>query len=109
MKDMNLTEEMTLWAVWQLEENAYGVTIRDHLSRSTGRKPPYGTLYSTLAKLDRLGYVRKIVADPHPVRGGRSKNFYRITPGGLAALKAAVELKTRLWNKKNVTALSKSG
>jgi PadR family transcriptional regulator len=108
MKDLNLTEEMILWAVWRLKDNAYGVTIRDHLRRKTGRRYPYGTLYSALAKLEKLGYARKSVADPSPVRGGRSKNYYRVTPAGIAALKNAVELKTTLWDKESVLALEKS-
>jgi PadR family transcriptional regulator PadR len=108
VKDLNLTEEMVLWAVWRLKDDAYGVTIRDHLFRKTGRRCPYGTLYSALAKLERLGFTRKTVADPSPVRGGRSKNFYRITTYGLAALKAAFELKTTLWDKESALALEKS-
>ena len=108
MKDLNLTEEVVLWAVWRLKEDAYGVTIREHLFRKTGRLHPYGTLYSALAKLERLAYAKKTVAGPSPVRGGRSKNYYRITPYGIAALKAAVELKTTLWDKESVLALEKS-
>jgi len=108
MKDLNLTEEMVLWAVWRLRDDAYGVTIRDHLGLKTGRRYPYGTLYSALAKLERLGYARKTVADPSPVRGGRSKNYYRITKYGLDALKAAFELKTTLWDEESVLALEES-
>jgi PadR family transcriptional regulator PadR len=108
MKDLNLTEEMVLWAVWRLKDDAYGVTIRDHLIRKTGRLHPYGTLYSALAKLERLGYARKTVADPSPRRGGRSKNYYRTTPSGIAALKAAFELKAALWDKDSVLALESS-
>jgi len=108
MKDLNLTEEMVLWAVWRLEDNAYGVTIRGHVREKTGRLFPYGTLYSALAKLEKLGYVKKTVAGASPVRGGRSKNYYRVTPYGLAALKAAFELKAALWDKDSVLALEKS-
>ncbi len=108
MKDLNLSEEMVLWAVWKLGDGAYGVSIRGHLIRKTGRRYPYGTLYSALAKLERLGYAKKTVADPSPIRGGRSKNFYRITPYGIAALKAAAELKTRLWDGDSVLALEES-
>ena len=108
MKDLNLTEEMVLWAVWRLKDDAYGVTIRDHLSLKTGRRQPYGTLYSALAKLEKLGYARKTIGDPSPTRGGRSKNYYRVTPYGIAALKSAVELKTTLWDRESVLALEKS-
>jgi len=53
MKDLDLIEEMILWAVWRLGDNAYGVTIRKQLSERTGRLFPYGTLYGVLAKLTR--------------------------------------------------------
>jgi len=108
MKDLNLIEELVLWAVWRLKGEAYGVTIRDHLAQKTGRRYPYGTLYSALAKLEKLGYARKTVADPSPWRGGRSRNYYRITPYGIAALKAALELKAVLWARDSVLALEKS-
>ena len=108
MKNLNLTEEMVLWAVWRLKGEAYGVTIRDHIVRNAGRQVPYGTLYSALAKLEKLGYARKTIADPSPTRGGRSKNYYRVTPYGIAALKAAVELKTALWDRESVLVLDKS-
>ncbi len=108
MKDLNLTEEMVLWAVWRLKDNAYGVTIRDYLFQKTGRRSPYGTLYSALAKLEKLAYTKKTVTDPSPRRGGRSKNYYRITPYGIAALKTALELKTTLWDRESILALEKS-
>lgn len=108
MQDISLTEEMVLWAVWRLQDNAYGVTIRRHVSQSTQRVFPYGTLYGTLAKLVRYGYVTKTMSDPSPIRGGRSKNYYRITQAGIAALKAALELRKSLWNEKTESALIKS-
>lgn len=98
MKDLTLTEEMILWAVWKLKTNAYGVTIRKQVSERTGRIFPYGTLYGILAKLGRKGYVIKRVSDPTPIRGGRSRNYYYITSQGREALKVAMELKKTLWD-----------
>ena len=108
MHDISLTEEMVLWAVWRLRDNAYGVTIRRHVSQTTERIFPYGTLYGTLAKLVRFGYLARTVSDPSPTRGGRSKNYYHITQSGIEALKAALELRKSLWNEKTESALSKS-
>jgi DNA-binding PadR family transcriptional regulator len=108
MEDLSLTEEMILWAVWRLEDNAYGVTIRKQLSERTRRLFPYGTLYGILAKLSRKGLLRKVVGDPSPVRGGRSKNYYTITSQGLEALKAALELKKSLWDKESEALLGRS-
>ena len=108
MKDFTLTEEMVLLSVWKLSDNAYGVTIRQHISKKTNRIFPYGTLYSALAKLEKKGYVQKSISDPIPERGGRSKNYYHITPEGLIALKKAMELKKILWDDDTQLALSES-
>lgn len=105
MKDLTLTEEMILWAVWKLETNAYGVTIRKQVSERTGRIFPYGTLYGILAKLCRRRFVTKSVSDPIPMRGGRSRNYYHITSRGREALKAAMELKKTLWDEESELAL----
>ncbi|MFC2158089.1 PadR family transcriptional regulator [Acidobacteriota bacterium] len=105
MKDLNSTEEMILWAVWKLKDNAYGVTIRKRLSEVVGRVFPYGTIYGVLAKFNRQGLVIQRVGGHSPVRGGRNKNFYFITPKGLSALKEALELKKALWNDESELAL----
>ncbi len=106
MKDITLTEEIVLLAVWKLRDNAYGVTVRQHISETTSRILPYGTLYSALAKLEKLGYLTKIVSDPTPERGGRSKNYYQVTPDGIAALKNSLDLRKSLWDDETQLALS---
>ena len=108
MDDLNLTEEMILWAVWRLGGHAYGVTIRKQVSERTGRLFPYGTRYGVLAKLTRMGCVTKSMGDPSPVRGGRSRNYYEVTARGIDALKAALELKQRLWDREARSDLSRS-
>ena len=108
MRDLSQIEEMILWAVWRLQGNAYGVTLRESLAEATGRIIPYGTLYSALARLSRIGFVFRTTGDPTPKRGGRSKNYYRITPDGLSTLKEALELKKSLWDPKTESALTKA-
>ncbi len=108
MKDLTLTEEMFLLAVWKLKDDAYGVTIRQHVSEETGRTYPYGTLYSALDKLARKDFLTRSTGDPSPERGGRRKYFYHITGQGIEALRAAMELKRLLWDPDTEMALSKS-
>lgn len=108
MKDLSLIEEMVLWAVWKLEDNAYGVTIRKQLAERTGRRFPYGTLYGALAKLTRKGLVNKNTGDPSPVRGGRSRNYYAVTDQGIEALRMALELKQSLWDRESQAHLGRS-
>ncbi len=108
MNDLSLSEEMVLWAVWKLEGRAYGVTIRRQLLERTRRHFAYGTLYGTLAKLNRQGYISKTTGDPSPVRGGRSRNYYAVTSLGLEALRVALELKNSIWDKDSEFSLIKS-
>lgn len=108
MKDLTLTEEMLLLTVWRLKENAYGVTIRKHVSQKTDRTFAYGTLYSALDKLVRMVYLTKTTGDPTPERGGRRKYFYHITEKGIEALKNALKLKQRLWDAETQMTINKS-
>jgi len=107
MKDLTLAEEMVLLAIWKLKDNAYGVTIRKQVSRSTKRIFPYGTLYSILDKLTKTRLITKIVSEPLPRRGGRSRNYYSITPEGISSLKVALQLKKSLWDEETIMILDK--
>jgi DNA-binding PadR family transcriptional regulator len=108
MKDLSTIEEIVLQAVWRLEDNAYGVTIRRFIVDKIQRRLPYGTLYSVLEAMQRKGFVSKRAGDPSPRRGGRSKNYFSITPRGIEALKAALELKNTLWDSFSQKALRES-
>jgi PadR family transcriptional regulator PadR len=99
MKDLTLTEEIVLLAVWKLKEDAYGVAIRKALSESTQRIFPYGTLYSALDKLTKKGLITKSSSDRY---------YYSVTPQGISALKKALELKRLIWDRKTILALEKS-
>jgi len=97
MKDLTLYESIILMAILRLKDNAYGVTIREKIERIAQRSISYGTLYSYLDQIHRKGYVSKSVGRPSPERGGRRKIFYKITPDGAKALKAAHKLQKTIW------------
>jgi DNA-binding PadR family transcriptional regulator len=77
-----------LAAVLSLEGEGYAVTIRAVVEQHTGRDVARGALYTTLARLEDKGLVRSILGDATPVRGGRPKRYYEVTPAGRAALRA---------------------
>jgi DNA-binding PadR family transcriptional regulator len=97
MKELTLSEIIFLLAIWRLEDNAYGVTIRKQIAKVTRKTYTYGTLYSALDQLFKKGYVIKIAGPPSPERGGRSKIFYKLTQEGIKALKASRELQKTIW------------
>lgn len=72
-------EMEALMAVWQLNENAYGVSIGEKLFERTGSRPSVGKLYSTLERLGEKGYVESRMGEKTAERGGRRKKFFRIT------------------------------
>jgi len=91
------TEEAILLAIYQLGDNAYGVTIRQQLEVMIGKGVSVGAVYVPLARLTRRGLLTATVGDPTPERGGRRKRFYRITPAGLLALKKTKRLHDAMW------------
>ena len=97
MTILSKAEEMILVAIYRLEDNAYGVTIRQQILDTADKDYTYGTLYGLLEQLVRKEYVIRIKGDPTPERGGRSKTFYELTPEGIEALKNAMEVHQRVW------------
>jgi DNA-binding PadR family transcriptional regulator len=91
MKELTSNETAILLAVLSLEKEAYGVALKDYLSKFVHRKMSYGTLYSYLDQLFRKGFLAKALGAPVAERGGRAKIYYRLTKQGRTALKAAYE------------------
>lgn len=98
MKDLTKIEEMLLIAIWHLREKAYGVKIRQYVSAVAGRELTYGHLYSALNQLVIKKYVDKSVRQTQAKRMGRPRIFYTISPQGVQALKAALEMNEKLWS-----------
>jgi len=79
-------EQMVLLALIRLEDNAYGMTIRQTIQERSRRPVAIGQVYSALERLELKGYLASRVSGPEPVRGGRSKKLFRLTPEGAQAL-----------------------
>lgn len=90
-------EEIVLLAVWKLQADAYGVTIRELVSESTGKDVSIGAIYAPLHRLEKKGYVETYVGEPLPERGGRGKVFYSLTERGKKALLQVKEINDSLW------------
>ena len=98
MRELTIPEQNLLLAIWRLNDDAYGVSIRKKIEEVTSRDIIYGTLYNMLDQLVRKGYVIKWRGEPTAERGGRSKIYYKLTEEGLKALEAARELQRSLWD-----------
>jgi PadR family transcriptional regulator PadR len=89
MIDLTPNETVVLLAVLRLKKNAYGVAIREEMTKITKTTMTYGTLYSYLDQLFRKGHLAKSYGEPTPERGGRRKIYHRLTPRGRLALREA--------------------
>jgi DNA-binding PadR family transcriptional regulator len=91
MESLGAFEQLVLFSVLRLGDNAYGVTIRETLEVRTGRTVSSGAIYTALARLEERGLVLSRVGEPTAGRAGRPPKYYRIEPVGARALLAAYE------------------
>src|SRR5688572_27996560 len=83
-------ELLILLAVLRLDQDAYAVSIREEIETRTGRAAPRGSVYITLDRLVRKGYLREVQRAGGAERGGRPKRVFSATSAGTAAVKDAL-------------------
>ena len=89
-------EQLVLLAALRLGGEAYAVSIRDLIETETGIAITRSSVYVTLDRLDRKGYVSSWFGDPTPERGGKAKRHFQITAAGRRALAAAERAVARM-------------
>lgn len=82
-------EQLVLLAVINQSGDGYAVSIRDEIEARTGISLGRGSVYVTLDRLDRKGYVTSWMGEPTAERGGKAKRCFRVTPAGAAAVRSA--------------------
>jgi DNA-binding PadR family transcriptional regulator len=97
MKLLSRSEEVVLLSIWKLQDNAYGVTIRQQVSDFTGKEWTLGTVYSPLHRLEKKGLVATSKGEPTAERGGRSKIYYQVTQDGKQALQHIKKTYDTIW------------
>ena len=83
-------ELMVLLAVLGLGDEAYPVAIRDAIEKRSKRKTSRPAVQITLERLEDKGLLTSFYGDPTPVRGGRSKRFFRPKPLAIEAAKQSL-------------------
>lgn len=90
-------QQLVMLSILQLDEEAYGALIQQELEERAGRSVAIATIYVTLSRLEKRGMVESWLGEPTPVRGGRSKRYYRVTEEGRDALEATRSELDRMW------------
>lgn len=89
-------EELVLLALARAGDDAYGMVVRQELSRATGRDVSIGAVYSTLDRMERKGWVASHEPPPKSDRRSRARRYFELTSEGIRRLREARELRQRL-------------
>ena len=79
-------EQLVLLALVRLGNGAYGASILREIRDRTRRDVPIGSVYVTLARLERKKMVVSYVGMPSKERGGRRRKHYLMHDAGQHAL-----------------------
>jgi len=74
-------EHMLLTAVVLLGNDAYGMAIFEkaqELGKPYKVKVPYGSIYATLDRMERAGWLKSWLSAPIAERGGRRRRHYQL-------------------------------
>lgn len=89
-------EEAVMLIILALGDEAYGVAIRDELSKRTKREHSFGAVYTTLDRLGDKEMIFSWLGDPSSVRGGRAKRYFKLTDAGQKMLDDTVRARREL-------------
>jgi DNA-binding PadR family transcriptional regulator len=90
-KSLGEFEQSILFALVELEDEAYGASIGRAIERRTGRLISAGAIYTALDRLETRGLVESWVGDPTRERGGRRRKHYKLTAAGAMSLSETVQ------------------
>lgn len=97
MRLLSRYEEIILLTILKLEDQAYGVSIRNQIHADSGDLWSFASIYTPLEKLKIKGYVQKTAGPPTSERGGKSKYFYTVTEAGKKALLEIQDTHKKFW------------
>jgi DNA-binding PadR family transcriptional regulator len=97
MKLLSRQEEIVLLSILRLKDNAYGISIREFISKITGKYWSIGSIYVPLDRLLDKGFVEYYYKNDTNKKGGRKRRFYKLSQDGMKALEDIFQLEKSLW------------
>ena len=94
---LGLFEHRVLEAVAALQTRAYGSRVYEKVCELAGKDVNVGSIYVTLERLHKKGYLSATDAKPTGERGWQPTKTYKLTPEGDAALEASAKSQERLF------------
>ena len=96
-KGLGEFEELVLLAVCILGEEAYGISVKQEVEKHSGRSILLGAVHITLYRLQDKGLLRSAMGGATGQRGGRRKRLFTITDAGMQQLRAAQQVRQKMW------------
>jgi PadR family transcriptional regulator PadR len=90
-------EELVLLAVCILDGQAYGIAVKKEVEKHTGRAILLGAIHITLYRLQDKGLLKSEMGGNSDKRGDRRKRLFRITKTGMKHLRAAQDVRQKMW------------
>jgi DNA-binding PadR family transcriptional regulator len=90
-------EQAVLLAIIRLADDAYGRAISREAGTRLGREVAPGAVQATLERLENKRLISSQLGSGTPIRAGRPRRFYRLTPSGITALNDARTTVEHLW------------
>ncbi len=90
-------EEIVMLTIGILNEDAYGLAIKNEIESRLSRKVSMGALHTGLYRLEEKGFLVSELGEATKKRGGKPKRFFKVTMRGQNALKEVMDDRTKLW------------
>jgi DNA-binding PadR family transcriptional regulator len=69
-------------------DEAYTVSIAEHIQQRTGRSVRRANVFTTLQRLETKRLITTRLGEPRAERGGKSRRLVAVRPAGVAAVRA---------------------
>ena len=96
-KGLGEFEELVLLAVCILQNEAYGISVKEEIEKFTGRSVLLGAVHITLYRLQDKGLLDSVLGGNTAKRGDRRKRIFTVTDAGLKQLQAVKEVRQQMW------------
>ncbi|MFT5641144.1 MAG: PadR family transcriptional regulator PadR [Cyclobacteriaceae bacterium] len=90
-------EEIVMLTVAVLNEDAYGISIKDDIESRLNRKVSVGAMRTALKRLEKKGFLDSAFGEATAVRGGKRKRYFKVTPYGQKVLTQVMYTRKSLW------------
>ncbi|PHN05169.1 PadR family transcriptional regulator [Flavilitoribacter nigricans] len=90
-------EELVLLTVIALQEDAYGVQIKQELEDRLQETLSVGSIQSALKRMEDKGFLTSTFGETTPRRGGKRKRIYAATPYARRVLEEIKAVRAGLW------------